>query len=245
MSRFFRKVAGAFVEFKDEEPPKADAATATLDEITKDASDLLAQLEKTGAAGGSVDSAGEGAAGAARYSVGEGSALRMTAEDVFAAAGLADGPNSARRVLKIIAGLTMFPRSQQVLMVRAMDSADESWSEASVLEDARARQSVLRTHIEAVAQERADRVQGLRQKIADEQARGQAALDDIDRQITELQAQRKQTIEQTTGRVAELDNETRQLDEAAEEARRGITRVVNALSDLITFFSAAEGTSSG
>jgi len=239
MGGFFRKVAGAFVYLDDEaEDAKPAPDAGELEGMSRDANELIRQLggthEPTPAA------APQDAPADAAHAAPQISAMDMLADQVFAAAGIADGPNSAQRVLKIIAGLAMFPREQQVVMVRAMDSADEGWSEREVLDDARRRQSALRSHVQTIEAEKTQRLQSVAQRIEQTQARGQRRLDDIDQQIAELQKLRQEAVAVTTTALAELEQERRQTEEVSERARRGITAVVNALSELITFFTGGE-----
>jgi tRNA(Ile)-lysidine synthase TilS/MesJ len=139
--------------------------------------------------------------------------------------------------LKLIAGLAMFPLEQQRLMLRAMDAADDSWAEGAVLEDARIRQNVLRRHLKSVDEERQAAVTRLRQALESKRAEGQSLVDEIDRQIAALQQKREQAIALTSTAVANLEQEERLLESSVEQSRRGITQVINALSQLMTFFS--------
>ena len=166
--------------------------------------------------------------------------MAMEADEVFASAGVTDGPNSSQRLLKIIAGLTMFPREQQILMVRAMDAADETWSEKDVMSDARRRQSVLRSHLQAIDSERRTKVETIAARVEKTQADQKRRLDDIDGQISELQKVRQEAVATTASALAEFEMERKQTEEGAEKARRGITASINALSDLITFFTGGE-----
>ncbi|MCG8422756.1 MAG: hypothetical protein MJE77_32985 [Proteobacteria bacterium] len=265
MAGFFRKVASAFVEFEDDESDRESAPQATFDDITRGTSELLAQLEGIQAAesgqpipepsqpdvGSSPDPVAPArppspplAAGLTRASGTDATAQRvesavmaMTAEDVFLSAGIEDGPNSASRVLKLIAGLSMFPPEQQVIMVRAMDSADETWSETEVLADARARQSALRSHLQVLEDERNHQLESIDARIDNTRQTGAQVLDEIDRQIQELQSQREAAIAETTHAVDELEQQKREVETHAEHARHGITHVINALSSLLGFFA--------
>lgn len=252
MAGFFRKVAGAFIEVERSEKDRAAGkppdrpAEANLDEITRGASELLAQLESTQSAETS------GRRGAARQAAPtEGAAtgpqtagaapsadslMGMTAEQVFAASGMGDGPQTAPRVLKIIAGLSMFPSEQQIVMVRAMDQADDTWSEDQVLDDARKRQSALRSHLTSVEHERGARIQQLDALIQNAQSQGKQLMEEIDRQIADLQIQREAAIADATATVTDLEHQKKGVEEQAEHARRGITHVINALSGLMGFF---------
>jgi len=240
MAGFLRKVAGAFVELEGE--GGADKSSGSLNEITRETSELLAQLEgMRDPAQPAAPRRREPPGAPAVSSRPAGSLMGMTADEVFVAAQIVDNPNSAQRMLKLIGGLTMFPPPQQAVMVRAMDAADDTWAEEAVLEDARVRQAALRRHLQAVEEERGVRQAELDQRIASTGAEGQKIVEEIDAQIAELQRKREAAVVESTNALAGLQQEKKELEEAAETARRGITHVVNALSQLITFFTGSRG----
>ena len=247
MAGFFRKVAGAFIEVERSEKARAEGAPArpadaNLDDITRGASELLAQLESTQSAETSGRRGSAGPPGGApadappAAAAPSGSLMGYTAEQVFSASDLGDGPQTAPRVLKIIAGLSMFPSEQQIVMVRAMDQADDTWSEEQVLDDARKRQSALRSHLQAVEHERGARMQELDALIQNAQSQAKQLMEEIDRQIADLQIQREAAIADTTATATDLEHQKKGVEEQAEHARRGITHVINALSGLMGFF---------
>jgi len=227
MSKFFRKVASAFVVV-DEDAQGAgaaegnDAKSAGLDQITQDTSSLLAQLEGQPATQTSAAQSG-------------GSLLDLTAEDVFRMSHVEDSPNSALRLIKLITGLSMFPREQQLTMVRAMDVADDTWSEAAVVQDAQKRQAILRKHLANVAAERAQRMDQVSATIAETKKNGDAVLAELDKRIAELYARREKEAAATATEVAKLEQQQRELDAAETRARQGTAQVIQALSGLLTF----------
>jgi hypothetical protein len=250
MPGFFRKVAGAFIEIeREQEEPKGSEMESggSLEAMNRDAAQLLAQLEGKGP--GVPPPLAQ-----SQYSsfnspspeptVSEYSTLEMNADQVFTAGGLLDGPNSAQRILKLIAGLSMFPAQQQVLMLRAMDAADDTWSEAEVLEDARRRQSVLRRHLQIMDNERNSRLTAINQRIEETRTEGQKLIQQIDEQLAQLQKERETAVIGVTNAVGDLEQEKKSLEATAENASRGITQVINSLSQLITFFSGTPGNSS-
>ena len=243
MAGFFRKVAGAFIEVERSEKARAEGKSApagdpNLEEITRGASELLAQLENTQTQEGSrrPDASPAGDLAAVPPGQVSGSSMGLTAEQVFAQGGLDEGPHTAPRMLRMIAGLSMFPAEQQVVMVRAMDQADDTWSEDEVLDDARRRQSTLRSHLQSVEEERAARIQELDALILSTQGQGKQLLEELDRRIGELQIQREAAISDTTTAVAQFEGQKKAVEDQAENARRGITHVINALSGLMGFF---------
>ncbi len=240
-------MAGAFVELDDE----ADHAHA-LDDITNDPEDILAQLRSSQAsergktqevAAPSVAPSGpppglsSPAPGTHSGTQPNLSVMMMTAEEVFVSAGVVDNANSSTKALKLIAGLAMFPPEQQVVMVRAMDTADDSWTEETVLEDARSRQSLLRSHLDAIASDKANQVNTLEAEITAAQNEGTGMVQDLERQITELQAKLAETVALTTEQISMLRQNITAVQDNAAHAQKGISLVVNALSGLITFFS--------
>jgi hypothetical protein len=231
MSSIFRKVASAFVVMEDQ--PQAAPAGAeeapNLDDIARDASTLMAQFESSEAAPAGVPAAPGG------------SLLDQTAEDVFRDKGIADGPNSAQRVLKLIAGLSMFPREQQVAMIRAMDAADDTWSEQEVVKDAQRRQGVLRSHLQRVAQEKSQRAHALAQDVELTKKNGSDVLAEIDKRIAELYARREQEAASTATAVAKLEQQQRELDAHEQRTRQGIAQVIQALGSLLSFLGISQG----
>lgn len=238
MSSFFRKVASAFVVMDPAAPaapdPNADAdspASQALDDMTKETGALLSQLEERKTLPGDAPAGGEPAA----------PVMAMTAEDVFQQAKLSDSPNSALRLLKLVAGLSMFPRDQQLAMVRAMDAADDSWSEQEVVKDAKRRQTVLNEHLKSLANERAKRMQGLATDIQSTRSNGEAVLAELDKRIAELFARREQEAATTATAISKLEQKQRELEAQEVRARQGISQVIQALSGLSTFLGVPPG----
>lgn len=231
----FKKVASAFVEISPKAPePDTESGEGQggggLDSITNDAAALLAQLEGPNA--GSAGQAGQ----SAQPGQPAPSSLTMTADEVFRAAGLADGPNSAQRLLRVIGGLAMFPRDQQLAMVRAMDSADDSWAEEGVLTDAMQRQQALGLHLQRIAQERDSNLAQLAGQIEQTRQGGEAVLAELDKQIASLQKRRNDEAAATSTEMARLTAEQDRLRYDEEKARKGVSQVSQALQDLVMFF---------
>jgi hypothetical protein len=255
MTGFFKKFADAFVEVEPDNeglaagistPASEDDLSAgpeNLDAITADASELLSQLGDGNSGFTSKTAAGQDAETEAVLNTASpsasatGLAMRMWPEQIFEQAGIRDGSNSAHRILKLISGLSMFPKDQQVTMIKAMDAADDSWTEAEVLEDARSRQSALRNHLKLIDSERDEFLTLLDAKIAERRTSGEKNLADIDTQIAELQARREAAIVELTTETENLEHQKKELTEESKKARHGLTEVINALSNLISFFN--------
>ena len=164
----------------------------------------------------------------------------MTASDVFLAAGIADSPSSAERMLKMLAGLAMFPREQQRYMIQAMDAADPTWTEQSVLLDAQARVAALQAHLQSVGQDKTAKQKALMDRMGQTQAKGNEVLSEIDKQINELQKMREEALKETTLEIDRLTSEGRQLEEQARNASAGISQVIGSLNNLMAFLSGSQ-----
>jgi hypothetical protein len=237
MAGLLRKFANAFVVLDEEGRAQGGPAQSSLDDMTRDTSTLIAQLETTSGVG---DTAASSQSAGASPPV-----MSMTADDVFRTSQIPDGANAAPRLLKLIAGLTMFPREQQVTMVRAMDAADDSWSEPEVLRDAETRIGALQLHLQAIVGERDAVLGAIEGETARARDAGKAVLDEIDREIAALQARREQEAAATTAALADLERQKQDTLSRAERAREGISHVIQALTGIIAFFGGGAPKSRG
>lgn len=204
-----------------------------------------AQASRTGAGA----SAGAGQAGAPA----QGSAptsgniplLEQTANDVMAAAGIEEGPSSAQRMLKMLAGLSMFPPEQQKLMIQAMDAADPTWTEHSVIQDAQQRIGVLQLHLQKLIQEKNTRQQALAGQMSTMQAKGNEIVSEIDKQIAELQKMRAEAMTETTQELDRLTQEGKALEDKTLKAHTGISQVIHSLSQMVAFLGGNPGPGAG
>lgn len=248
MQNFFRKVAGAFVEL----PPEAPQKPAHEPEMSSaDIADLLRQIP-TPPAEAPVEppptpnpAPRAAPEPAPKADAPPSDVLNLTPDQIFEAAGIEDGPNSAQRLLKMLAGLAMFPPEQQLAMVRALDAADASWSESNVLADARLRQQTLRTHLDKVERDYAKKVAAISERGRDAQNMGDATVADIDRQILELQRLRQEALGETARGIAALDAERRDVDASVARARSAINEAQSRFSQLINFFAGQHTASHG
>ena len=241
MGGFFKKVAGAFVYLDENDAGnKAESGPAMARREADEADELIRRTARATPETHAPKATPPPVPKTPQPAPASSSAMSMNSDEVYASAGITDGPNSAQRLLKIIAGLSMFPREHQVLMVRAMDAADETWSEKDVLGDARRRQSVLRSHLQAIETERKQKLETVAARVEKAQTDGKRRLDDIDGQISELQKLRQEAVSATASAMAEFELERKQTEDSAEKARRVITTDINAFSDLITFFTGGE-----
>lgn len=229
---FFKKFASAFVDFEQSER----AAAVPSGEISSALEAELAELEG-GATAPAAPAPPPPAPPEVLLPAETQLLLASTPEQLFAEAGYIESPASAPRVVKMLTGLAQFPYAQQLAMLRALDAADDSWSETEVTEDAQRRQATLEAHLTRIEQARQGRLVELQQQAATAQENRVATLAEVDRQIAEMMKLREDAITECAQSVAELDREKRELEMAAADARNRTLAAAQQLGQLIAFFT--------
>ncbi len=239
---FWKKVASAFVVLPPEAPPPEE-----IPDVSADLDALLASIpepESAAPAPPPVSAPARAApASAPTASAAPSNSVNLvfgrSIDEIILAAGVVDSPSSSQRILKMLSGLAAFPRPQQLAMLRALDAADDTWTEERVVTDARARQAALRAHLQAIEQSRVTRLGQLEQSTRDAQAQRQQLLADIDKQIAELTALRDQALADAARTLSELEGQKQACEVEADTARLRVSGSVNDLSDLVSFLTAS------
>jgi len=117
--------------------------------------------------------------------------LEWSLGEVFQAGGVQGGRNSADTVLTLKASLSQFPDVQKRAMIRAMDAADDTWDEATVIQDAKKRLLVLQHYLGHIDKDEAARVATISQSTAETKLKNDALIAELDSQISTLQQQRE------------------------------------------------------
>lgn len=164
----------------------------------------------------------------------------LNAHDVFNLSGLSDSPNSSLRIMKLIAGISMFPLNQQLAMIRAMDAADPSWTEPEIIVDAQKRILVLNEHLSKLELNRNELVSTFDSKIVAAKKDGEEKIKHIDEQIEQLQKQKISTTQEISETVTSLEKQKEELKNSSEITTKGIVKVSNALKQLLKFLSTGE-----
>lgn len=239
MAGFFKKFASAFVEFD----PPADGGAPPEDPTAASIEADLAALQAV------VASSSPKAAPAPpppppppRPAVAlptEAAAIfSQSPEQVFAAAGFNDGPSTSPRVLKMLQGIAQFPAPQQLAMLRALDGADDTWTESDVVADAQRRCEALDAHLAAIEQTRQGRGIALDKKAEDAAAQRVAQLAEIDAQVAELMKLREEAVMSCAAAISAIEREKGELEQASQQARKNITEAAAQLNQLVAFFTA-------
>lgn len=214
----FKRVASAFVETEGEPPQPPATVVDEMDAILAKAPPPVASAPVTQAV---TQPKG---------------ALDYTLDQVYASAKVQTGPNSADRIVTLIAKLGAIPENQRLVAVRAMDAADDSWAESDVLADAKLRIRALAQFSALVDKDVQTRQTQIGGEFASLKTELEGEVADIDRQIAALQAQRAETL----ARVDKAQQHTREseakVQAQGDQVKAAITSETEKYQKLITFF---------
>lgn len=167
----------------------------------------------------------------------EAAAPGLTLEQIYAAAGVPPSPYPAERLLRLIDGLKAMDEATRLTTIRAIDSADDSWSIDDPRRDAAAKVAALERHASGVraALARAEQdTQARREQLAQQQER---TLADIRRQIADLEGLLAREIARGTQEHASLEAALHMQREAANQELATLTRTTATLNGLIAQFA--------
>lgn len=232
---FWRKVAGAFVEFDESRaaPGRTAPPPASLDDQLASTEKLLQELSSGRSAfppdapkatppaappGPASPPAGPPAPGSPPPAdVSEGTSF----SDLYTAARVPPVHHSAEQLLAILDGLAAMPPDACRMAVQAMDAADDRWTVADVLSDARAKIEVLTksaADLTSRAQAAADKARADHATVDAQLAEGEAAIQE---QIAQLQAELDAFRSDAAAQRAEIDATlTSTRDAVARETTR-------------------------
>lgn len=241
---FWRKVAGAFVEFDESQVRPAGRPSVpgpSLDDELASTEKLLQELSagkassssafppsasppppppSASAAGASAPSAGVSTGAPAGASSGPPLVEGASFSDLYTASGVRPVHHSAEQMLAILDGLAAMPPDACRMAVQAMDAADERWTVAEVLADARAK-------IEALARAAGDLA--TRGQQATDKAKADHAT--VDAQLAEAESTIQQQIAQLQAELetfrAEAAQQRAQIDGDLAAARDAVSRETN------------------
>jgi hypothetical protein len=244
MAGFWKKVAGAFIEFEDKggQAPASSSddelakAEALIREMDSGKSAAKAPLPPPAPPPPPVAGPGTTAVGSAP-DVPEGAPFST----FYVEARVPAVYNTAEQMLAILDGLAAMPREASRLAIKAMDDADDRWTVADVVEDGRNKRQAL----EAVVA----KLQGWAQEAESRASAETAEADDFEKQAEQtIQAQ----IEQLQAELAQFRKEASERrvqtqaalaasrDAVARETARMQSEIYR-LSRIEAFFEASPG----
>lgn len=164
--------------------------------------------------------------------------MDYTLDEVFVEGGAATGKNSAETAIKLREGLVAFPEAQQIAMIRAMDSADDSWDEATVVADAKRRVLISDEYLKMVDADESNRIAKINTDCDAETQANQNRVADLDGQIAALKAEREQVIGQSAAARAAADGKIEAVKVRANGIKDAVATVAAKYKEVVKFFGA-------
>ncbi len=235
---FWRKVAGAFVEFDDDGAPSVPStAPSSMDAELADADRLLRELQ--GASAPSSPPTAATPTGAPTVAPSAPSSLtegRPLAE-LYASAGVPTVAQSAEQLLAILDGLAALPPEARRLAVKAMDDADDRWSVTDVYDDARRKTEALVGYLHAAERSVSD----VQAQVAAERAQVDKVLmeaeAEIEKQIAALQAELASFRADATAQHQSLEAQVQTARDGLSRESARVQAEVSRLGRVATFLS--------
>lgn len=161
------------------------------------------------------------------------------ASDIYAQAGVVDGPYPVERMIKMLGGLSQMDVASRRVAVEAMDSADDTWTIGDVLADAQAKIDALAGYKSQVDQLRQAIGAEIEQRVSTSQEEKTTALAEIDRQIAELQTRREQTLSDSSTLVAQLRGQGLAAEDAGGREKARLDEAIKQINIVVSLFSAS------
>lgn len=123
-------------------------------------------------------------------------------DDIYARAGVPASLYPAERLLRLIEGLSAMDEATRLMVIRAMDAADESWTIDDPLADAQHKVQALAMHSELLQLNLQALERDTQARIASATAQRDQVVGDIRRQIAELDALMSREVSRAAQDVA-------------------------------------------
>ena len=163
-------------------------------------------------------------------------AMEWSLDDVFRDGGAATGKNSAETAIKLRDSLATFPETAQLAMVRAMDAADDSWTEADVLADAQKRVTILGQYSTLVDADENKRVAAAHAASAEFETNHATTIAKIDANIASLQADREHLVQEIAQANALAEEQANAVKVKAGQIRELVANAVARYQAVLKFF---------
>lgn len=242
---FWKKVAGAFVEFEGREGSGVPRPGGLVPEDLSD--DAEALIRELGSAAPSPRTAPipqpPPAAPAAAPDPAAGSAEVQEGipfERIYSEAGVPPSHYTVEQLLAVIERLRALPREQALVAIEALDAADERWTVADVVADADRKTAALKAVVDRLgARERAagEGAAAERARIEKQVAEADA---EVRRQIAALEAEMAGIREEAAAETARIEATLRATREACARERTRVGDELNRIRQVPVFLSGSQ-----
>lgn len=159
-------------------------------------------------------------------------------ESIYAQAGVSSSSFSIERLDKLVEGLNQLDAATKRTAVAAMDASDDSWKIEDVIGDGRTKVAALVAYQGDITELERAIIAEVDKRITENSIKKAASLDDIDKRIAALAAEREAAIAQSSAESSSLRATAAAASEAAERERNRINVPITRYGTLITLFDA-------
>jgi hypothetical protein len=164
-------------------------------------------------------------------------ATAMSLDDVYAAAGVPPSPYPAERLMRLMDGLKEMSEDMRRRTIEAIDAADDSWTIADPLRDARAKIAAIDQHLGTIRAGVAQAENEANARLAAARERNEGGIADIRRQIAELEALLAREVARGAQELAAIETTLQTTKEGAHREIDGLSRAAGALQGLVSQFN--------
>ncbi len=161
----------------------------------------------------------------------------MSLDDVYAAAGVPPSPYPAERLIRLMDGLKEMSDDMRRRTIEAIDAADDSWTIADPLRDARAKIAAIDQHLGTIRAGVAQAENEANARLAAARERNEGGIADIRRQIAELEGLLAREVARGAQELAAIEQALRSGKEGANREIDGLSRAAGTLQGLISQFN--------
>jgi len=162
----------------------------------------------------------------------------MSLDDVYAAAAVPPSPYPAERLMRLMDGLKEMSDDMRRRTIEAIDAADDSWTIADPLRDARAKIAAIDRHLGTIRAGIAQAEAEAGARIDATRQRSEGSIADIRRQIAELEGLLAREVARGAEELAAIESTLRSSKEGAHREIDGLSRAAGALQGLVSQFDA-------
>ena len=153
-------------------------------------------------------------------------------EDIYAAAGLAESPFPAEKLLRLLDGLRTMDAATRKAAVLAMDAADDNWQISDCIDDAERKIAVLAGYKQQVVSQVQATEQQSVARIAEIRSGLESASTEIRTQISELEQLLEREITKSAQETTAIEAGVRAARETAGRESRRIDTEIERLREI-------------
>lgn len=158
-------------------------------------------------------------------------------EAIYRQAGLPASPFPAEKLLRLLDGLRSMDNVTRKAAVMAMDAADENWSIADPVQDAKLKIDALSAYRQGLARQLEVSAQQAGDRIADDKHALETTVAGIRAQIAQLEQLLEREITRSAQEIAAIEGGQRAAREAVAREQRRLDQEIERLSEIPAGYS--------